>query len=407
MARFRYRARDGTGAAVEGFLDAQDASDAQGRLRDQGLFVTTIELDRDIRFSLRRPRGDRARRPRRVPLRDLALFCRQFATMISAGVPIVQSLRVIARQASSAPLARAVARVTGDLEAGETMSAAFNRRREFPQMMVNMVAAGEVGGVLDEVFDRLARHFEREHAVTQKVKSSLIYPAAVIAVALLVVLFLIVVVLPNYVVLFQDMGAVLPLPTRMVLAFSRFLRTYWFSPLGLAAAVWLVVGRARSTSAGRRWFDTLALRAPFVGQLVLKLALARFARTLGSLMGSGVPVLTAMQVVEQAVGNVVLGAAVRRAQDAVRSGQSIALPLRMSGVFPPMIVEMVGVGEETGAMDAMLYKVADFYEQEIDRAVERLTAMIEPIVIVFLGIVVAFILVSIVMPMFQIMEFIR
>ena len=408
MPRYRYRARDGAGAAVEGFLEAAGEPEALGRLRDQGLFVVRLDVDRDIGAGLMRSLSLGARGAgRRIPLRDLALFCRQFSTMIGAGVPIVQTLRVIARQGASARLVRAVDGVVRDLEGGETLSAAFNHRREFPPMMVNMVAAGEVGGVLEGVLERLARHFEREHAVTQKVKSSLYYPAAVVLVALFVVTFLLLFVLPNYVTLFQDMGATLPLPTRIVLTISSLLRRYWYVLAGAVVAAFLGLRQARRTPAGRLQFDRFALMMPLVGPVLSKLALARFARTLGALMASGVPILTAMQVVEGAVGNVVLGNAVRRAQDAVRNGQSIALPLRASGVFPPMIIEMVGVGEEIGAMDAMLYKVADFYEQEIDRSVERLTALIEPVMIILLGGVVGFILVSIVMPMFQVMELIR
>ncbi|MCL6450770.1 MAG: type II secretion system F family protein [Acetobacteraceae bacterium] len=407
MPRFRYRARDPVGRPVEGGLDAPNERSAVDALRAQGLLVTRLELDRDLGrlVAARRPL---VRRGRRIRVRDLALFCRQFSTMIGAGVSIMSSLRILSRQTGDRRLRTSLEAVAHDLEAGETLSAAFRRRAgEFPAVMVNMVAAGEVGGILEEVFDRLSAHFEREDGVNQKVRSAMIYPSVVICLAVAVVVFMVTVVLPNYVAIFKEMGAVLPLPTRMLLGLSRALRVYWYLFLAFPAVAYLALRRLAATPGGKGLIERWLLRVPILGDLLAKLALARFSRTLGALLQSGVPILTALEVVERAVGSAVLGGAVRRAHDAVRAGHSVALPLRASGVVPPMVVEMVAVGEESGAMEAMLFKVADFYEREIDRLVGRITALLEPFVVLFLGVGVGFILVSIVMPMFQIFGMIR
>jgi type IV pilus assembly protein PilC len=288
------------------------------------------------------------------------------------------------------------------IERGQSLSDSFRARPDvFPPLIVNMSAAGEAGGILEECFDRLADHFEKEHAVTQKVRSAMVYPTVVSLVAIGVVTFMVVFVLPNFISIFAQIGAELPGPTRVVMAISDFIRGYWYALL--AAIVVLVIGLRVYASTGRGAYmvDSFLLHLPAFGDVLLKRAVSRFARTLGTLLRSGVPLLVSMAVVRRTVGSRPLAVAILAAEDEIRAGHGIVEPLRASGLFPQMVLEMVTVGEETGAIDAMLSKVADFYDKEIDVTLERLANMIEPVVMLFVGAIVGFILVSLIMPMFD------
>jgi len=407
---------------MEGTVEAPDQREAARTLRGRGLYVTSIADSREAAVNvLARPpaRASRARlaavamedparrqglgfaRPR-VSLKDLALFCRQFATMINAGVAILTTLNILARQAASRRLRTALNEVALSIERGQSLSDSFRARPDvFPPLIVNMSAAGEAGGILEECFDRLADHFEKEHAVTQKVRSAMVYPTVVSLVAIGVVTFMVVFVLPNFISIFAQIGAELPGPTRVVMAISDFIRGYWYALL--AAIVVLVIGLRVYASTGRGAYmvDSFLLHLPAFGDVLLKRAVSRFARTLGTLLRSGVPLLVSMAVVRRTVGSRPLAVAILAAEDEIRAGHGIVEPLRASGLFPQMVLEMVTVGEETGAIDAMLSKVADFYDKEIDVTLERLANMIEPVVMLFVGAIVGFILVSLIMPMFD------
>lgn len=405
LPNFNYRARDPSGSPFEGVMSGDNEKHVAEKLRAQGLIVVDIEINKDIALALNK---SRSRHRGRITLRDLAVFCRQFATMIGAGVAILQSLRIIARQAGRRRMGTVLQEVCKDLEAGETLTNAFARRgEEFPPILINMVAAGEVGGILEDVFNRLAEQFEKEDLVQQKVRSALIYPAMVSIVAVGVVIFMVTFVLPNFISIFAQSGAVLPLPTRILLGLSNVLRSFWyvFAVIPLLGYLWFE--GYRKTEAGRRALDRFLLGLPIFGPLFLKRALALFARTLGTLLKSGVPIMLALSVAERSVGNKAMGMTVREAQTAVRDGRSMIGPLQASPYFPQMVVEMMAVGEETGAMDAMLFKVADFYEKEVSALVERMTALIEPVVILTLGLTVGFIMVSMVLPMFDTWNLIR
>ncbi len=421
MVVYRYRAKTPQGKTMEGTLEAPDQREAAHILRSRGLYVTSLTDNREeplvparrLRTSAARaaaavgsPAG--ARRAfsfgqGKVSTKDLSIFCRQFSTMINAGVAILTALHILTRQTASKRLRLALAEVSAAIERGQSLTEAFRARPDvFPPLLVNMVTAGETGGVLEGCFDRLAEHFEKEHAVSQKVRSAMVYPSVVSVMAIGVVTFMVVFVLPNFIGIFAQIGAELPLPTRIVLAFSNIIRASWY--LLVAGLVVLVVGVKAFASTGRGAYllDTIALRLPGFGDVILKRAVSRFARTLGTLLKSGVPLLVSLGVVERTVGSRPVAAAIVAAEEEIRAGRGLVEPLRASKLFPQMVLEMMAVGEETGAIDAMLEKVADFYDKEVDATVERMSSMIEPLIVVVLGMTVGFILVSLIMPMFDI-----
>ena len=398
MPRFSYDARDAAGKAVTGLIQAEDRREAVEVLRSRGLAIISIELNKDVTYLLE----DRRLYGGRVPLRDLAVFCRQFATLLGAGVPVIDGLRTIARSGRGRRLGQLLSRTVKDLDGGEPLSRAFQRQgSDLPPIMVHMAAAGEVGGVLEEVFARLADQFERQDTVVQKVRSALTYPAAVLGMALLIVTFLVAVVVPSFAAMYAQSGTTLPLPTRLLLGLSHFLRTYWYVALvGLAGGLW-GLRRSYRGQRGRQLVDRLLLRVPIFGPLLLRQALALFARTLGTLLRGGIPIMTALSVAGQASGNTALAPALEEAQAAVRDGQSIIGPLRRSRLFPEMMLEMMVIGEESGATDALLAKVADYYEREVNATVDRLTSLMEPAIVLVLGVIVGFIVLALVLPMFD------
>ncbi len=409
---------------MEGTVEASSEREAARVLRSRGLLVAALTDNRTMGEEMRRlPRTRTSAQLRaaaaalnapeagrrgfsfgrgRVGLRDLGLFCRQFATMINAGVAILTSLNILTRQAGSRRLRTALAAVSRGIEQGSTLSDAFRAQPDaFPPILVNMASAGEAGGILEESFERLADHFEKEHAVSQKVKSAMTYPSIVSVVAVGVVAFMVVFVLPSFINIFAQMGAELPGPTLFVLAVSDFVRAYWY--LLIAGLVLLIIGLGLYTQspAGAYQLDALLLRVPVFGDVILKRSVSRFCRTLGTLLRSGVPLLVSLNVVERTVGNRPVAAAIVAAEDEIRAGRGIVEPLRASRLFPSMVLEMMAVGEETGSIDTMLLKVADFFDKDIDVTVGRLSSMVEPLIIVFVGGMVGFILISLIMPMFD------
>jgi type IV pilus assembly protein PilC len=402
MAVFIYRARDPGGQDVRGRADAETEHDLIARLRNQGLFVLEVQRDRDLQTIMQQPGNLFSRKPGG---RDLAVFARQFATMINAGLPVVTSLKVLGRQTANVRLQQALNQIAADVEAGESLSTAFVRQSNtFPTVMIQMIAAGEVGGILDEVLERVANQLEREEQIRQKVRSALVYPSVVSCVAVLVVIFLMVFVVPKFVEVYGDLGSDLPGTTKLLIAVSNAVRAYWW-----ALAIGLVMAYAGlrywlRTEEGALMWDRMMLKVPVFGPMTAKQSVARFGRTLGSLLSSGVTILKALSVVEKVVGNRVISQAVRGALDEVRQGQNLVIPLRRSKVFPPMVLEMISIGEETGSLEEMLNKVADFYEDEVQRTAERLSASLEPAIIVGLAVTVGFIVAAMVLPIFNLWE---
>ncbi len=398
MATFKYSARDSSGRVVAGAIEAETEVMVIGKLQEMGFYVTSLEKEA-AKVDLRRG----LQRLRRVGLRELTVFARQFATMVNAGLTMVRTLSILEQQTESAKLRQLVGEVRKDVEEGMTLSDAFGKHPEtFSALLINMVRAGEVGGVLDDVLNRIAVFFEKDLSLRQKVRAAVTYPAAIFIFAIGVIMFLVFFILPQFIGFFEGLDLVLPLPTRVLITFTRVVTGYWYIIFGLMGLMLYALRMYVRTPSGRLGFDKFKLRVPIFGPLMRKVTISRFTRTLGTLITSGVPIMQALEVVAKAVENKVVAGAIENVRSSIREGESIALPMQASGLFPPMVVQMTSVGEETGTLDSMLTKVADFYDAEVETTLAQLTSIIEPLLIVFLGFVVGFIVLSFYMPLYQI-----
>lgn len=397
MPTFRYSARDATGRVVAGAIDAETEVMVIGKLQEMGFFVTSLQ-----RQAARVSIGAGLRRLRRVGLRELTVFTRQFATMVNAGLTMVRTLNILEQQTESHKLREIVGVVRKDVEEGMTLSDAFNKHPEtFSTLMVNMVRAGEIGGVLDDVLNRIATFFEKDLGLRQKVRAAITYPTAIFIFALGVIFFLVFFILPQFIGFFEGLDLALPLPTRVLIWGTRTLTGFWYVFLGFILLGLYGIRVYVNTPTGRLNFDRFKLRVPIFGPLIHKVTISRFTRTLGTLISSGVPIMQALEVVSKAVENKVVSQAIDNVRNSIREGESIALPIQASGLFPPMVVQMTAVGEETGTLDNMLQKIADFYEAEVETTLAQLTSILEPLLIMFLGFVVGFIVVSFYLPLYQ------
>jgi type IV pilus assembly protein PilC len=338
----------------------------------------------------------------KVAVKDIAIFFRQFSVMIDAGLPLVQCLEILAANQENPAFQKALTGVRTTVEGGATLA---NAMRGYPKIFddltTNMIEAGETGGILDVILQRLAGYVEKAVKLKAAVKSALIYPVSVISIAVLVVGALMIFVVPIFANLFAGLGVELPLPTRIVMGTSKFLGRFWYVFLLLGGGLFFAVRQVRGTPKGRYFFDKLMLNLPVVGILLRKIAVARFTRTLGTLITSGVPILEGLSITARTSGNAVLEEALMKVRKAIEEGRTIVDPLKESGVFPNMVTQMIGVGEATGAMDAMLQKIADFYEEEVDAATKDMLTLLEPIMIGFLGVAVGGIVISLYMPLFS------
>jgi type IV pilus assembly protein PilC len=397
VATFAYTGRDSTGRVITGALDGETELAVVTRLQDMGYTVT------DMRPVVKRATlEDWLQKMRGVRLKDLAVFTRQLATMINAGLTIVASLSILQAQSTNPELVKIIAAVRGEVEGGMPLSDALSHHpHTFASMYVNMVRAGETGGVLDEVLGRLSVLLEKELALLQKVRSAMVYPAVIATTALGIVSFIVFFILPKFIVFFQQLDVPLPAPTRFLIFVTVTARHFWYIWL-LMIAVGVYGGRYYvATPAGRARFDQFKLKVPIFGPVIRHVIMARFSRIFGTLINSGVPILQALEVVAKAVDNVVLTQAIMAVRTSIREGESIAGPLQVSGLFPPMVVQMVSVGEKTGSLDTMLSKVADFYDTEVEYAVTGLTSILEPALIVVMGGIVGFVVVSFYLPLFN------
>jgi type IV pilus assembly protein PilC len=404
MATFTYVAKDKTGKEVKGSQDASNKDALIKNLRAKGLVVSTVTEEKAVAKA--KQKGGFRLFGGKVGLRDLSIFCRQFATMINAGVSLVRCLDVLEQQTNNARLKEIIRDIEGEVQGGATLSRSMAKfPKTFTNLTVGLVRAGEVGGVLDETLDRLAGFLEKDMELRRKVKSSMTYPVLVMVVAVGIVTFLVTFILPKFIQLFKELGMTddkFPLPTLILMRISNFATSKWYIMIGLIVAATIALNRIRATKTGRRYFDIFKLKAPVFGPLNHKIAIARFARTFSTLLSSGVPILQAMETVAGTVDNDIISDAILMSRAAIREGDTIADPLAASKMFPPMVVQMITIGEETGQLDSMLSKVADFYESEVDAALESLTAALEPVLIVFLGVVVGFIVVSMFLPLIAI-----
>jgi type IV pilus assembly protein PilC len=396
---FEYVGKTLSGSPVSGEMGARSKDELLRILRKRRILITDARA---------KPREIHIHLGRGVKSTEVSRMARQFATMIEAGLPLVQSLEILSEQATNLSFKKALNNIRERVQSGSTLAEALSKHpKVFDELFVNMVEAGEVGGALDTILSRLATYKEKIDALRRKVKGSMYYPAVISVVAAGATLFLVTCIVPVFAKLFEGFGAELPFPTRMVLAISSFLRSKIILGIGLLIGLGMGYKYLAKTSSGRLAIDRFKLKVPILGNILRKSIIARFGRTLGTLLHSGVPILDALEITAKTAGNKVIYNAVRKAVTAIAQGDTIAQPLKDTGVFPPMVVQMITVGEKTGGLDEMLAKVADFYEDEVDAAVGALTSIIEPVVIVIMGIVIGFILISMYLPMFDLIGALR
>ena len=399
---YDYKVRDRTGSMVTGQLVGDSETLVLQRLREMGM--TPVEVKKastglKMEINLR---------PGRVKLKTIAVFCRQFATMVNAGLPILRALSILADQTDNQELEKVLVQSRTDVEQGSSLSAALAKHpKAFNNLFISMIKAGETGGVLDDVLLSLADQIEREVELRRQIKSAMTYPVVVVAMVMLILAAMLLFVVPQFESIYSNLGGTLPLPTRILLGVSTAVRTYWYMVLFGGVVFSFLFRRYKRTDDGRARVDALKLKVPVFGALFHKVALARFAATLGMLLRSGVPILQALDNVKDTVNNRVIGDAVDDVKTSVREGESIAKQLGRHKVFPPMIVQMMAVGEETGAVDTMLDKVAEFYNSEVTATVEALTSLIEPLLIAFIGAAVGAAVIALYMPMFNVINLIK
>jgi type IV pilus assembly protein PilC len=400
MPVFAYKAKTNAGLVMQGNIDAEEQKGAVEKLRAQKLVVLEIIEKKEGPFDkIKALIG--SKKKGHVTSKDLVLFSRQLSTLVGAGVPIVQSLGILETQAENPAFKEVLAAVKSDIEAGLSISDALKKHPEaFPELYTSMIKAGELGGILDTILERLTVYMESSEALKAKVKSAMMYPAIVLSICAVVTCFLLVFVIPTFKNIFASFGAELPLPTQVLITVSDTMKQFWYILVGIPFAAWKGFEAFYKTPKGQKFVDGNVLKAPIFGIILKKVAVARFTRTLGTLIKSGVPIMQALETVAQTAGNVVIADAVLLTRESIREGGHLSDPLKKSGIFPNMVTSMISVGEETGALDIMLSKIADFYDQEVDTAVKGLTSLIEPIVIVVMGIVIGTIVVAMFMPMF-------
>jgi type IV pilus assembly protein PilC len=403
VATFTYRVRNRQGEILQDQIEGNDTLAVASQLRQQGLLVIDIKEQGVAEKDLLEPF-------KKVRLGDLVVFTRQLSTMINAGLPIVRALYVLSEQTQNKKLEEGVVQVRKDVEAGLALSEALEKHpKVFSRLYVEMVRAGEIGGILDGVLLRIADQLENDQELRRKIKSAMTYPIIVLVLAILAASFMLIFIVPIFAGMFEDLGGTLPLPTRVAMGISEILASIWgvFVYAGMGAAVFGFL-RWKYTGQGRRIWGRASLRIPFkIGDVVHKVALARFARTLGTLSAAGVPILQAIEITATSSDNWVIENALLKSRDAIREGIAIYRPLEEEPVFPPMVTRMIAVGEETGDIDGMLQKIAEFYESEVDATVKALTSIIEPLMIVVVGGIVGGIIIAMYLPMFKIFELVE
>ncbi|MGE5893972.1 MAG: type II secretion system F family protein [bacterium] len=401
---YQWTGKAPTGEIKSGEISAGSKEDVISQLRQKNIVPTTItEKSKKALF------GGLSLGGGRVKDKDLVIFTRQFSTMIDAGLPLVQALEILSTQVENKTLARTLTQIKVDVEGGSTFADALGKHpKVFSELYVNMVAAGESGGILDTILNRLANYIEKAMKLKKKVKGAMIYPAVVTSVAVLVIAVIMIFVVPTFSKMFANLGGTLPAPTRIVLGMSHFIAGIGgLITLGIIVAIIVAIVQFRKTEKGKFATDNTMLKMPIFGILLLKVAVAKFTRTLGTLISSGVPILDGLEITAKTAGNKVIEYSVMRVRSDVSEGKTLAEPLMREKIFPPMVNHMISVGEATGALDAMMTKIADFYDDEVDNAVSNLTAMMEPMLMVFLGGAVGFIVVAMYLPIFKLITLIK
>lgn len=400
MAIYVWEGRNTAGKKVTGEMEARDIQQVFNHLRSQRIAPnakTIREKGQGLEMEIKIPGFGPKTRPR-----DVVIFTRQFATMIDSGLPLVQALDILARQHENPAYKKVLLGIKESVEGGGTLADGMAKYPEaYDDLYVNMIAAGENGGILDVILERLSKHMEKAMKLKREIKTAMIYPSVVVSAAVLVVSILMIFVIPTFKEMFDDFGAALPLPTQFVMDLSNFFVSWWFLIFGSIFGIIFFARRFLKTERGKEVIHPLSLKAPVFGDLIRKVAVARFTRTLGTMISSGVPILEALNICARTAGNKVVERDVLRARIAISEGKSMAEPLSESVIFPPMVVQMIAVGEQTGALDAMLAKIAEFYEDEVDNAVAVLKQMIEPVIILVLGFIIGGIVVAMYLPIFK------
>jgi len=393
MPTFEWKGKGKNGQDTSGQLVADNKDAAIAALRRQQIVVTAVkEKGKELAF----PKWGGS-----VPQQSIAIFTRQFSVMIDAGLPLVQCLEILGSQQDNKSFQRALLSIRQEVESGSTLADAMRKHpKVFSDLYTNMVAAGEAGGILDTILQRLATYIEKAVKLNSQVKSAMIYPVAVISIAVVVVFVILWKVIPVFASLFEGLGAELPAPTVFVMKLSYFINDYWWLIFGVLIFGWIAIKRYHATYKGKRVLDGLLLKTPVLGMLLRKIAVARFCRTLATLTASGVPILEGLEITARTAGNSIVEDAIMTTRKSVEEGKTISEPLGETDVFPTMVVQMIAVGEQTGALDAMLSKIADFYEDEVDTAVAGLMKLLEPLLIAFLGVAIGGIVIAMYMPMF-------
>ena len=398
MANFKYVAKDQDGKTVTGSMESSDRAGVIDVLRKKDLIIISVE-EAVPKFKISVPFGIR----KRIKLDDLVIFSRQLATMVDAGIPLVGALDILGEQMDNKTFGAIIITVRNDVETGSSLSDAIAKHKKvFSPLFVNMVKAGESSGMLDEILDRLAEYLEKTSALQKKVTSALVYPAIVTAMAVGITLLLLLNVIPIFKTIFEGFGAALPKPTMILIAVSDTMQKYFFFVVFIVIGIGFFMSRYINTEKGRRRFDSMLLKMPIFGILFKKVAISKFTRTLSTLIKAGVPILAALEIVGKTAGNKIVEIAIDNVRTNVREGENIAEPLAKSKIFPSMVTRMVSVGEQSGELEKMLSKIADFYDEQVDAAVSALTSLIEPLIIAFLGVVIGTIVICMFLPIFKI-----
>lgn len=397
MLIYKYKAISKDGQVLEGCYKAQSQSDVLAMLNNNNYLPISIEekkiKNRKVQLSLF---------DEKVTTKDIAMFCRQFYTMLNAGINIIRCLDILGKQIENKTLKKSIIIVHEDVQKGMTLSGAMKKHSNiFPELLINMIEAGEVSGNLDVIMERMAIHFEKENYIENKIKNAFVYPVLLSVISILVVMFLLVVVMPSFVSMFEDNGLILPGPTRMLLSISNWLIDYWYLFIGIIYLTIFSIISYGKIERGRMFYDGLKIKLPGLKSMNIKIITCRFTRTLSTLISSGMYLLEALDVVSKVVGNKVVSKKLDIVKEDIKKGVPMSTAIRDMNIFSPMVESMISIGEESGSLDELLYKTADFYDEEVENSMEKMTTMLEPILIVLMAIIVGFIVIAMAMPMFD------
>ncbi|MBP2027362.1 type IV pilus assembly protein PilC [Acetoanaerobium pronyense] len=395
---YKYKGLDSSGRVIEGIFHANSKEEVIKLIRDKGQSPIKIEKNEAKSKDL----GEYSFFKPRVKIKDISVFCKQLYTMLNAGMPLTNCLDVLAAQTENKTLKNSVKEMSSQVQTGAILSEAMkNQKRIFPNLLVTMVEAGEMTGNLDNVLARMSEHYEKENKINSKIKGAMVYPAILSFAAVGVVIFLLTFIMPTFVGMFTSSGVELPLPTRILMSISDALSTYWYIFTLIFIGIAFLVSRLVRTKDGKRFFDKVVYRLPVVGQSMVKISTSRYTRTLSTLLGSGIPIVDAMEASASVTGNMMVIDGMENVIDEVKKGINISYLLQKMNYFPPMMISMIGIGEESGALEDMLGKTADYYDEELESSIQKMLSMLEPLLILFMGVIIGFIVIAMMMPMFD------